>query len=96
MIGVVERTDLVGQIDATLFSAMNVEGRVIVTENAADFIRLARAHAEAEHSHAGLIVVSPRRFPRRRSRLESLLSALGAMLRAHPGERELRDTVRWL
>ncbi|MGW4151972.1 DUF5615 family PIN-like protein [Micromonospora chersina] len=63
--------------------------RCVVTENVADFARIAPSTP-----HAGIVFVSARRFPRTRAGLVRLASALDAMLAAKrlPGP----DGVTWL
>lgn len=63
--------------------------RVVVTENIRDFARLAQTTP-----HAGIILVSAQRFPRTRSGLDRLASALDHLL----SEKTLPppDAVTWL
>lgn len=63
--------------------------RCVVTENVRDFARLAPVAP-----HAGIIFVSPRRFPRTAAGLGRIGSALDAMLAG--GGVPLPDATAWL
>jgi hypothetical protein len=64
--------------------------RCVVTENIGDFARLAALGT----THAGIVLVSPQRFPRTRAGLRRIAAALETVL----GEKELppRGGVIWL
>ncbi|GAB3184406.1 hypothetical protein FHX75_121306 [Micromonospora palomenae] len=63
--------------------------RCVVTENVRDFARLA-----PQMPHAGIILVSARRFPRTRSGLARLLDALDGVLATKSVPTP--DSVAWL
>jgi Domain of unknown function (DUF5615) len=50
--------------DDELLRVAAADDRAIVTENARDFDRIARAWAAADEHHAGIVFTSPRRFHR--------------------------------
>lgn len=81
--------------DDDLLRAATNAGRVVVTENAKDFDRIARAWAAAGEHHAGIVLTSPRRFHRGSDAYpEDLVAALRALL---TGTSEpSADTVIWL
>ncbi|PRX13344.1 DUF5615 family PIN-like protein [Actinoplanes italicus] len=83
-VGLASKTDE----DVLAWAARN--NRCVVTENVADFLRLAHQGA----GHAGLILVTRRRFPRTRSGLHRLGKALTDFLSTEtpPG----RDQILWL
>jgi hypothetical protein len=82
-VGLAAKTDE----DVLAWAARN--GRCVVTENVSDFARL----AQQGFSHAGLIFVSSRRFPRTASGLHRLAKALDEFL---AGDLPGRDDVAWL
>ena len=81
--------------DEELLTWSTKEERAIVTENARDFDRIARAWAAAGHHHGGIIFTSPRRFHRGSSGYPAdLVKALTTLLGAPPAQRQ--DWVQWL
>lgn len=83
-VGLASRSDE----DVLAWAARN--HRCVVTENIADFARLAGQGA----THHGLIFVSAQRFPRTRNGLTRLTDALNALLDAKQLPRQ--DAVIWL
>ncbi len=86
VIAVTERSDLRGLPDPELFERAQAEERAMVTYNVEDFLDLDRAYQANERPHAGIILVSSRRFPRKSvgplvNALERFL-ALGAPYRS--------------
>jgi hypothetical protein len=78
---VAERAELRGQPDEAIFAVAQAEGRVLVTENVADFRPLATARFQRGHGHAGLVFTSDRRFPRHDPRtVGRLVNALAELL----------------
>src|SRR5258708_40319212 len=55
---------LEGKPDPELLRAAREVGRALVTDNVADFARLHRQFLSSGEDHAGVVLVSPRRFPR--------------------------------
>ena len=81
--------------DEELLTWSTKEERAIVTENARDFDRIARARAAAAHHHGGIIFTSPRRFHRGSSGYPAdLVKALTTLLGGPPAQRQ--DWVHWL
>jgi hypothetical protein len=75
------RTDLRTKSDGDVFRVAQLEGRAIVTENAADYLLIARQENHRGRSHAGLILTTDRRFPRHDRRTAGrLVSALETLL----------------
>jgi hypothetical protein len=64
--------------DLEVFQAALSEGRVIVTNNVADFDRLRRAHEAAGNQLPGLIYTSDAAFPRTKAFIEQIADALHA------------------
>ena len=91
-----ERSELHALTDAALFALMTTEGRVIVTENVADFLPLVHAAATIGMDHAGIILTSSRQFPRTSRAVGRLVRALDALLVARPAADALRGQTWWL
>src|SRR5436305_645361 len=80
---VVQRADLCGLPDPSVFAAAQAEGRAIVTENVVDYRPLAAQALQAGGSHAGLVFTTNRSFPRHDPRIVGhLVTALDALLSA--------------
>lgn len=82
--------------DAELLRQATAAGRTVVTVDVADFLELHRAAVISGRRHAGVILVSWRRFSPRRRAVGRLVSALEAILAPHPDEGELDNQTRWL
>jgi predicted nuclease of predicted toxin-antitoxin system len=90
-----ERSELRGLTDPALFAMAVAERRAIVTENAADFLPLLAAAAIRGDDHFGIVLTSPRQFPRRRRGIR-LVTALDAFLTANHADDGLRGQSWWL
>jgi predicted nuclease of predicted toxin-antitoxin system len=64
--------------DLEIFQAALAEGRVLVTNNVADFESLRRAHEAAGKKVPGLIYTSDLTFPRTKAYVSRLVAALAA------------------
>lgn len=82
--------------DPALLAYAAGEGRVLVTENVVDFMRLHQHMLASGEHHAGLILTNPRRFPRDKRALGHLLRALDAYLRELTVGADLTNDVHWL
>jgi predicted nuclease of predicted toxin-antitoxin system len=91
VIAVTERSDLRGLPDPELFQCAQVEERAIATYNVDDFLDLDRLYQTSERSHAGIVLLSSRRFPRKS--VGPLVSALERFL---AGGAPYRSFVHWL
>lgn len=91
-----ERADLRGMSDADLFALMPAERRAILTEDAADFLPIECAATVRGTDHFGLVLTSPRQFPRMSRAIGRLVAALDAFLVAHPVVDALRRQTWWL
>ncbi len=81
--------------DEELLRAATRDGRAVVTENVADFDRIARAWSATGEHHAGVVFTSPRRFHRGSAAYPaSLVVALQSLLDDPP--KEEHDWVHWL
>ncbi len=92
---VVQRTDLRTRPDVDLLTAAQREDRAIVTEDAPDFLRIARIAINEGRSHAGLILTDRRRFWRGDERtVGRLVTALAALIEDNPDQRNLEHWLR--
>lgn len=85
-----------GAGDREILAAATGEGRAVVTENVGDFVRLFNLCATSGERHAGIILVSRRRFPRTAGRPTGMIDALDTLLRAHQDHDAPRDGLLWL
>jgi hypothetical protein len=93
---VTERPELRSLADAALFDIAQQERRTIVTENIADFIPLADDADQRGHSHYGLALVDPAKYPRgNRRTVGRLVTELSRLLDDRPDDepRSARDWV---
>jgi hypothetical protein len=95
---VVARDLLTGEdrSDSELLRAATAAGRAVATANVGDFVELHRAAVVSGRSHAGIVLLSRRRFPVTRRAIGRLVAALDALLVARPGDRELEGQCAWL
>lgn len=96
VIAVADRRELREIADADLLATAIAERRAVVTEDVRDFAILHRRLLDDGRMHYGIVLTSPRRFPRRRRAPRGLLAALRALLRAYPSDDALRDQLLWL
>jgi hypothetical protein len=76
--GLPDEEVLIGAIEA---------GRALVTANIRDFMPIDARYRAGSRSHAGLVMVSSKTFPRSRSYVVAVTSALDALLAADGGIR---------
>lgn len=96
VIAVAEGRDLREMVDADVLAMAIAEGRCVVTEDVRDFVTLHRRLLDNGRTHYGIVLTSPRRFPRRRKAHRQLLAALRSLLRTHSSDDALRDQLIWL
>ena len=85
VVAVTERQDLRTQPDSIIFERARTEGWVIVTEDVADYRRLAASALETGLEAPALIFTSNRGWPRGSTqRIGRLVAALDALLRERP------------
>lgn len=80
--------------DPSLLESCLTEDRVLVTNNVADFMVLARRWQAEGREHAGLVFTSDSTFPRTTGAVARVIRALDALLIAHPSG--LCGRVHWL
>jgi len=84
VVAVTERPGLRGRADRVHLAGMSTERRAIVTEDVGDFRPLLAEAMRRGDPTWGLVLVSPRRFPRAGSEVGRLVAALDALLRERP------------
>jgi predicted nuclease of predicted toxin-antitoxin system len=67
---------LAGRSDLDVFAAAVVDGYVVLTENVADFARIAADHLTAGHHHPGVLIALSSRFSRRPAGRGALVAAV--------------------
>lgn len=86
IVAVASTTALRGMADEQLLVWAASEGRVLITENVADFAAIATRWAAERREHAGLIFTNPKRFNRATVAYPgNLVAALRALLEHPPG-----------
>lgn len=70
---------LAGRSDFDLFSTAVAQGYAVLTENVADFARVASDHLTAGHRHHGVLIALSSRFSRRPAGMNALVAAIRAM-----------------
>lgn len=68
--------DLRGASDADVLAFASAKGRVLVTENIRDFVPLSNAWTAQGRTHAGILLISSKRFPMNRGRSGGIATAL--------------------
>jgi hypothetical protein len=82
---------LAGRSDLDLFTAAAADGHVLLTENVADFARIAADHLAAGHHHPGVLIALSSRFSRRPGARGALVDAVVAI-----ADQALDDRVVYL
>ena len=82
---------LMGRSDPELFAMAAAEGYVLLTENVADFARIAAEHLGAGGHHAGVLIALSSRFSRRPAGITTIAAAVQAL-----ATEVVRDRVLYL
>jgi hypothetical protein len=69
---------LAGRSDADVFATAVAQGCALLTENVADFTRIAADHLSAGHHHPGVLIALSSRFSRRPAGIGPLVPAIRA------------------
>jgi len=96
VVAVVERPDLHRSGDQVLWAAARTEGRLIVTQDVADFIRLALQDTAIGRQHPGLVLIHHRLFSRGERHIGRLVGSLRVLLAANPADDALAGRITWL
>jgi predicted nuclease of predicted toxin-antitoxin system len=83
---VVER-GLGGRSDSDVLAAAAEDGDVVLTENVADFSRIAPERLTAGQHHAGVLIALSSRFSRRHSGIPKLVVVVRALVEEDLGDR---------
>lgn len=94
--GVDERSPSWGLADEELLAVAAGEGRVLVSENVADFMRLYGEWGAAGRRHAGIVIALSSRSTRTPAGYEVLVSALVELCAERSGSEALADAVHFL
>lgn len=96
-VSVIELTDLVGQDDAQVGDFALADNRAVVTENAADFLALAKERSTLGQASPTLVITSNRSFPRHAaSFIGQAIRALVGFCDTHPEDDPQAGAVHWL
>lgn len=87
--------ELEGKTDLDLLRAAHERGRVLVTDNVQDFARLHQEFMRAGEAHAGILLVSPRRYPRAKGTIRKWADGLDKFLQANEKD-SLENQTCWL
>lgn len=87
--------ELEGRTDPELLRAASERGRVLVTDNVQDFARLHQQFVRSGEAHAGILLASPRRYPRAKGTIRKWAAGLDTFMRAHE-KGSLESQVYWL
>jgi Domain of unknown function (DUF5615) len=71
---------LTGRSDLDILAAAAADGYTVVTENVADFSRIAGGHVAGGHHHPGVLIALSSRFSRRPAGRGKLVTAILAQL----------------
>ncbi len=71
---------LAGRSGSDVLAAAEANGYVLLTENVADFARLAADHLTTGGHHPGVLIALSSRFSRRRAGISAIVSAIGAVV----------------
>jgi hypothetical protein len=91
-----ERSPLRGLADEELLVVAAREGRALVSENVADFMRLYGEWGAAGRRHAGIVIALSSRFSRTPDGYAVLVDSLVELCAQRPGREALADTVHFL
>ena len=67
---------LAGSSDPEIFAAAIADGRALLTENVADFVRISAEHVVAGQHHPGVLIALSSRFSRRAAGIGPLVTAV--------------------
>jgi hypothetical protein len=91
-----ERPPLRGLADEELLALAAREGRALLSENVADFMRLYGEWGGSGRAHAGIVIALSGRFSRTPADYEAFVAALVELCSQRPGRGVLADAVHFL
>jgi predicted nuclease of predicted toxin-antitoxin system len=86
-VSTVGEVGLGGRSDPDLLAAAEADGYVLLTENVADFARLAAEHLTTGRHHPGVLIALSFRFSRRPSGINAIAAAILALATEHLEDR---------
>jgi hypothetical protein len=93
---VTARPELLSLSDVDFFATAQAKGRVVVTENIADFTGIADAADRRASTHHGLVLVDPIKYARgNRRTIGRMVRQLDALSKGHPLD-DATGVRRWL
>jgi predicted nuclease of predicted toxin-antitoxin system len=91
-----ERPELAAALDTDIFHLMQVERRVILTNNHRHFAPLANAALQAGETLHGIVFTADRSLPRDRKPIPLLIELLDEFLNAHHEDEKLATGIEWI
>lgn len=91
-----ERNDLRAVPDPVLFDAMQIEGRVIVTNNVRDFMPLAQQALQSGSTFYGVVFTSDRSLRRSKANTGTFVELLHELMTTHAAQAALPGKIAWL
>lgn len=88
-----ERSALRGMTDYELFEYAQTTDRCLVTYNRDDFLELDRRRRSQGQTHAGVVILNPRRFPQGATSVGALSMSLDRLL---AGGAPYESFIHWL
>jgi len=82
--------------DEPLLELCGADRRVLLTNNVADFVVIARRWHAGGLSHHGLVFTSDARLPRTRETIGRYVDAIDVLMREHPSLDGFIDRIHWL
>jgi hypothetical protein len=84
---ITQRAELRTLPDLDVFAAAQQERRALLSENIADFSKIADEHDRAGRAHHGLVLVDPAKYPRGLSgTIGRMVTELDRLLQGHSGD----------
>lgn len=90
------RSPLRGLADEELLVVAAREGRVLVSENVSDFMRIYGEWGAADRRHAGIVIALSSRFSRTPAGYEVLVDSLADLCEQRPEHEPLAEAVHFL
>ena len=87
--------ELEGRDDAAVLRHATASGRVLVTDNIEDFVRLHQLFLAEGEDHKGILLASSAKLPRSKRTIGLWVTALHSFLRENPRQ-SLKNECRWL
>lgn len=91
-----ERTDLTAAADADVVRLMQLERRVIVTNNHRHFAPLAHVALQGGETFHGILFTSDKSLPRSKRKIPVMVDLLEELLKRHRGDEKLAAGIEWL